>query len=95
MSDLDQSCSHLDTIKEVTPSSPDQCLQCVEMCDLWVNLRLCMNCGQVGCCDNSKNKHATAHFNEIGHPIIKTHQPGEDWYWCYPDELLFEVEFED
>ena len=78
-------------ISDVTPSSPDQCLQCVKMGDEWVHLRLCMICGQVGCCDNSKNKHATAHFNADGHGIIRSHQPGEEWYWCYVDEVLFEV----
>lgn len=91
MGDFDGTCSHLDMISDVTPSSPDQCLQCVKMGDEWVHLRLCMICGQVGCCDSSKNKHATAHFNADGHGIIRSHQPGEEWYWCYVDEVLFEV----
>jgi uncharacterized UBP type Zn finger protein len=47
-----------------------------------------MICGQVGCCDDSKNKHATKHFHATGHPIIKSFQPGEDWMWCYVDEML-------
>lgn len=96
MGDFDQECSHLGMIqRDLTPSSPDQCLQCVEMGDEWVNLRLCMICGQVGCCDNSKNTHATKHYHSSGHGIIKSHQPGEDWYWCYEDEIMFELEFED
>jgi uncharacterized UBP type Zn finger protein len=50
-----------------------------------VHLRLCMICGHVGCCDNSKNKHATKHYHTTGHPIIRSFQPGENWLWCYPD----------
>jgi len=53
------------------------------MGDTWVNLRLCLTCGQVGCCDNSKNKHATAHHKETGHPVIQSYQPGEAWRYCY------------
>ena len=60
------------------------------MKDTWVHLRICMRCGHVGCCDNSKNKHATAHFKASGHPIIKSIEPGEDWAWCYVDETYLE-----
>ncbi|HEX9070208.1 MAG TPA: UBP-type zinc finger domain-containing protein [Ktedonobacterales bacterium] len=79
-------CTHLDTIREVTPSG-DGCKECLEMGDTWVHLRLCLECGHVGCCDNSKNKHATKHFHATGHPIIQSFQPGEDWRWCYVDEI--------
>ena len=54
----------------------------------WVHLRMCQTCGHVGCCDNSEGKHATAHFKSIGHPIIRSAQPGEDWSWCYVDEVM-------
>ena len=57
-----------------------------------LDLRLCMICGQVGCCDGSKNKHATRHFHATGHPIIRSYEPGEDWWFCYVDELGFEIE---
>ena len=60
------------------------------MGDVWVHLRLCLSCGHVGCCDSSKNKHATAHFRESGHPIVQSHQPGETWRWCYVDETYLE-----
>jgi len=82
-------CTHLDTIVEVVPSG-DGCLECLQMGDNWVHLRLCLTCGHVGCCDNSKNKHATKHFKETGHPIIKSFEPGEDWMWCYVDEQYVE-----
>ena len=84
-------CQHLDQInEEATPTSPDQCLSCVGMGDEWVHLRMCCICGNVGCCDSSKNKHATAHFNEISHPVMKSHQPGESWKWCYVEDLSWE-----
>ena len=53
----------------------------------WVHLRMCQSCGHVGCCDNSEGKHATAHYQETGHPLIRSAEPGEDWSWCYIDDL--------
>jgi len=79
-------CTHLDEVGEVTPSA-DGCEDCLKTGDLWVHLRLCMSCGHVGCCDNSKNKHATKHFHHSHHAIIRSFEPGEDWGWCYVDEL--------
>jgi uncharacterized UBP type Zn finger protein len=81
-------CTHLGTIQEVVPSG-EGCLECLRMGDTWVHLRLCLTCGHVGCCDNSKNKHATKHFKSTGHPIIKSFEPGEDWMWCYVDKVGF------
>ena len=78
-------CSHLDQIREVVPSG-EGCKECLEMGDKWVHLRLCLACGHVGCCDSSKNKHASRHAEETGHPIVRSFQPGEDWRWCYVDE---------
>jgi len=82
-------CEHLDQIKEVTPSA-NGCEDCLRIGEDWVHLRLCMSCGHVGCCDSSKNKHATKHFHKTHHPIIKSFEPGEEWGWCYVDELFFE-----
>ncbi len=79
-------CEHFGLIRDVAPSSPDSCLQCVEMSDSWVNLRICLICGQVGCCDNSKNTHATKHHHESGHEVIQSYQPGEGWRYCYVDD---------
>lgn len=83
-------CQHLKSIKKVTPSG-DGCKECLEMGDVWVHLRLCMECGHVGCCDDSKNKHATKHFHQIHHPIIFSFEPGEAWGFCYVDTLTFEL----
>lgn len=82
-----QTCNHVDLIRDVTPSA-EGCEECLQMGDTWFHLRLCLICGHVGCCDRSKNKHATAHFHETGHPIIQSFQPGETWRWCYVDETL-------
>jgi len=82
-----QRCTHKDQIQNVQPSAND-CEECLKMGDTWVHLRECLSCGHVGCCDSSKNKHATAHFHDSGHPIVASFQPGEDWRWCYVDEVL-------
>jgi Zn-finger in ubiquitin-hydrolases and other protein len=84
-------CSHLDTIvPDVSPSS-DGCEDCLRIGGRWMHLRRCMECGHIGCCDNSPNRHATAHFHASAHPIIQSFEPGEDWLWCYTDEVGFEI----
>jgi uncharacterized UBP type Zn finger protein len=80
-------CTHLDQIRDVAPSSR-VCDQCVAMGSQWVHLRMCLSCGQVGCCDSSPNRHATAHNHDTGHPIIRSVEPGESWRWCYVDEEM-------
>jgi hypothetical protein len=84
-------CSHLDTVNEVEPSSTG-CEDCLRIGGRWVHLRLCMACGHVGCCDSSPNRHATGHWHDHpDHPLVRSYEPGEEWWWCYPDDLLFEV----
>jgi uncharacterized UBP type Zn finger protein len=82
-------CSHLEQIQNPSPKS-NGCEECLKMGDTWVHLRLCEICGHVGCCDSSKNKHATKHFNKTKHPIMRSLEPGEDWGWCYVDEIMIE-----
>jgi hypothetical protein len=83
-------CTHIGEVKNVTlPPPPLVCEECVKIDGWWVHLRMCEICGKVGCCDNSPNKHATAHFHETSHPIIRSAEPGEDWSWCYVDEVMF------
>jgi CPA2 family monovalent cation:H+ antiporter-2 len=81
-----KACTHLDGLAPVTPSSPDSCPQCVARGDTWYHLRVCLVCGQVGCCDNSKNQHATRHFRETAHAVMQSYQPGEPWRWCFADD---------
>jgi uncharacterized UBP type Zn finger protein len=81
-----QSCSHKSLIAEVIPSGQG-CLECLRTGDTWFHLRICMTCGQVGCCDQSKNRHARKHFEQTKHPIVKSFQPGEKWMWCFADEV--------
>ena len=80
-------CSHLGGIRSVFPRTPRGCEECLEIGDRWVHLRVCMTCGHVGCCDSSPNRHAAAHFHEARHPVMRSFEPGEDWGWCYVDEV--------
>ena len=79
-------CSHLGFVKTAEPNT-DGCEECLQLGDTWVHLRLCRTCGHVGCCDDSKNKHASRHFRETNHPIVTSIEPGEDWSWCYVDRI--------
>ncbi len=79
-------CQHGDTMK-ILKSKEHKCKDCLALGDDWVHLRLCTFCGYVGCCDSSKNQHATKHFLAIGHPIIQSQEPKERWKWCYVDQI--------
>jgi uncharacterized UBP type Zn finger protein len=83
-------CGHLDQVRSVTPSA-DGCEDCLRIGAEWVHLRLCLSCGHVGCCDNSPNRHATAHHHETDHALIRSAEPGEEWGYCYPDDLYMET----
>jgi hypothetical protein len=83
-------CEHLSEIKNVTPSA-DGCEDCLKIGGTWVHLRLCMSCGHVGCCDNSPNRHASAHHRSTTHSIIRSFEPGEEWGYCYPDDQYYET----
>jgi uncharacterized UBP type Zn finger protein len=83
-------CTHLDEIQDVKPKTKG-CEECLKTGSSWVHLRLCLICGHVGCCDSSPNKHATKHFHKTHHPIIRSFEPGEDWGWCYVDEVTLEL----
>ena len=87
---MPQHCNHLSSLKPVTPRTPNGCEECLKMGDDWVHLRLCLTCGHVGCCDQSKNKHATKHYHATKHPVIQSFQPDEDWKYCYVDDLFME-----
>jgi hypothetical protein len=80
-------CAHLHQVL-VGKGEIQGCEQCLAVGDTWVHLRQCRTCGHVGCCDDSKNRHASRHFHTTGHPIITSLEPGENWSWCYADEVM-------
>jgi hypothetical protein len=85
-------CTHFRDIELYElPEEIAGCEECLAQGMSWVHLRMCQTCGHIGCCDNSPGKHATAHSMESGHPIVRSAQPGEDWSWCYIDQVLFRV----
>jgi hypothetical protein len=85
------SCSHTDQIRPVTPSSWG-CQDCLASGRRdWVHLRVCQTCGHVGCCDSSPGRHATRHFLATTHPVVRSYEPGEGWFWCYVDQVAFDL----
>ncbi|HKB69954.1 MAG TPA: UBP-type zinc finger domain-containing protein [Thermoanaerobaculia bacterium] len=82
-------CAHLRRADDAPPRSRG-CEECLASGDSWVHLRRCLRCGHVGCCDDSKNRHATLHFQASRHPVIRSFEPGESWKWCYVDEIAAE-----
>jgi uncharacterized UBP type Zn finger protein len=86
------SCTHLDHVLVTElPQSVDGCAECLATGGKWLHLRICLECGNVGCCDDSPGQHATAHNAASGHPIIRSLEPGEDWCWCFDDELAMRI----
>ena len=87
-----EACNHLDWIPYLDPSEEIAgCEKCLAIGQDWEHLRMCHTCGHIGCCDNSPGQHATVHHHETGHPLIRSAEPGEDWSWCYVDELALEL----
>jgi uncharacterized UBP type Zn finger protein len=80
-------CRHLDQIREVSPRTQG-CEECLKSGDTWVQIRMCLTCGHVGCCDSSKNRHATRHYRATQHALMQSAEPGEKWRWCYVDEQM-------
>ncbi|EOD70416.1 UBP-type zinc finger domain-containing protein [Amycolatopsis vancoresmycina] len=79
---------HLALVRDVVPRTPQGCQECLSTGTSWVHLRLCLTCGHVGCCDTSPMKHASMHAHAIGHPIVRSFEPGENWRWCYVHEAF-------
>ncbi len=85
-------CTHIDSVEYFDPPGEVAgCEECLKLGMSWVHLRMCQSCGHIGCCDNSPGKHATAHHEQSGHPLIRSAEPGEDWSWCYVDEAMFRL----
>ena len=85
-------CAHLDQIRILDlPEQIAGCQDCLASGGRWVHLRMCLSCGRIGCCDSSPNRHASKHAAALGHPVARSAEPGEDWSWCYLDEVAFVV----
>ncbi len=85
-------CTHLDSVKVTElPAAVDGCEECLATGGVWLHLRICLQCGHVGCCDDSPNQHATKHHQSTGHPIIRSLEPGEIWSWCFIDQIAMEL----
>lgn len=84
-------CTHLELITFDRPETVEGCEECLKTGDRWMHLRVCRTCGKVGCCDSSPNRHASAHARETEHPVISSVEPGEEWSYCYVDEVAFIV----
>jgi uncharacterized UBP type Zn finger protein len=79
-------CQHIDQAQDVEPQTSG-CEECLASGGRWVHLRMCLSCGHVGCCDQSDGRHARGHYESTGHPIVRSHEPGEEWCWCWVDEV--------
>jgi uncharacterized UBP type Zn finger protein len=85
-------CDHTDQVKlHELPASAEGCEDCLRTGSQWVHLRICLTCGHVGCCDDSPMRHATAHAQSAAHPIIRSIEPGEEWCWCFIDEVAYRL----
>jgi hypothetical protein len=84
----DARCDHLDRATDAEPSTTQGCEDCLREGTRWVHLRECLECGHVGCCDNSPRTHATKHWTSSGHALMRSFEPGEEWGWCYADDLF-------
>ena len=82
-------CTHLDQIRPFSRRT-DGCEECLELGDTWLHLRQCLICGHVGCCSDSKNNHAEKHFFATSHPLMRSLERGDNWMWCYVDEIMIE-----
>ena len=86
-------CTHLDEVIVLElPSAVEGCEDCLRIGGKWLHLRICLTCGHVACCDDSPNRHATAHHHVTSHPIIRSLEPGEDWSWCNVDRVGFRLD---
>ena len=83
-------CTHVQGSANAAPSGTG-CVECLEIGGRWVHLRRCVECGHIGCCDSSPNRHATAHFHTVSHPLVQSFEPREEWYYCYVDDVMFEI----
>ena len=80
----------IDGIDPAVPPSGTGCAECEAAGGWWLHLRRCAQCGHIGCCDTSPSQHATAHARAAGHPVIQSFEPGEEWFWSYQTDEMYE-----
>ena len=86
-------CTHLNHVKVTElPPAVEGCEDCLAAGTQWMHLRICLECGHVGCCDSSPERHASAHAGAVGHPIMRSLEPGENWSWCFEDQVAMVIE---
>ena len=88
----ESNCPHIEAIESLKQPKAHECEECVKIHARWVHLRTCQTCGVTLCCDSSPNRHASRHAAEHGHPIVLSFEPGEDWCWCFEDQVAFAVD---
>lgn len=85
-------CDHISEIDPtMQPRVEGVCEECVKEGSAWVSLRVCKTCGHVGCCDSSPKRHARAHYEATGHPVMGPAEGGQDWMWCFVDNTYVEI----
>lgn len=89
---MQKACTHLDRVDYTVMPSANGCQGCLATGSQWVHLRMCSTCGHIGCCDSSPNRHATAHHYKTEHPLVRSFEPHEEWFYCYSDSLIFKLE---
>lgn len=87
---MSEACEHLSAIDSVRTAAKRECEECVKTGSRWLHLRTCQTCGGTRCCDSSPNKHASKHARATGHPVIASAEPGERWFYCFPDDAFAE-----
>ena len=87
---MQSTCAHLDAIDPDRPPPADACDACIAIGSAWVHLRQCLVCGATRCCDSSPNRHATRHFHDSGHPLMRSLEDGQDWVWCFVDRVTLQ-----
>jgi hypothetical protein len=86
-------CSHLETIAVTELPQPiEGCEDCLAIGGRWLHLRMCHECGHIGCCDSSPNRHARKHAGDADHPLVRSAEPGEDWSYCFVDDVAFALD---
>jgi hypothetical protein len=87
---MPEGCVHISNIVDIKHARRRECAECIKIGAMWVHLRTCQTCGATLCCDSSPNRHASKHARAIGHPVVASAEPGEQWLYCFVDDAFAE-----